>query len=143
MTIVCCAGLLHKDGQVLLGLRAKSRISFPNVWDLLGGRQEDGESLEQTLVRELQEEVGIIPTLTEYMEKLDIPSHPDILECHIFLVTEWDGTPSNLAPMEHDLIQWFSIEAACMLKLACQEYPDIFLKAVDRAIRTSAISIKT
>jgi mutator protein MutT len=78
MTIVCCAGLLIRDGYILLGKRCTNRISFPNVWDLPGGRQEQGESLDQILHRELQEELGIIPTVTEYMEKLDISSHQTI-----------------------------------------------------------------
>ncbi len=143
MTVICCAGLLCMDGQVLLGLRAKSRISFPNVWDLPGGRQEQGESLKQTLDRELQEELGIIPIKTEYLGKIEVPAQPDELECHIYLVKEWNGTPRNLAPLEHDIIQWFSIEEACTLKLACSEYPAFFRGAVEMSDRTSGIAIKT
>jgi 8-oxo-dGTP diphosphatase len=126
LTIVCCGTIIYYDGKILLGLRSWSRASFPGVWDLPGRRQEQRESIEQTLVREIQEELGITPLFQQYLWTLDISSLPDNLECHIFLVTEWDGVPSNLAPLEHDLIQWFVIEDACSLKLACPEYTDIF-----------------
>jgi 8-oxo-dGTP diphosphatase len=126
MTVICCGAILYKDGQILLGLRSRRRKSFPNVWDLPGGRQEQGESLEQTLVRELQEELGITRITMQYLCRLDIPSQSDDLECHIFLVNEWNGVPSNLAPSEHELIQWFTVEEACLLKLACVDYPAIF-----------------
>jgi 8-oxo-dGTP diphosphatase len=142
MTIVCCAGLLIREGHILLGKRSSNRISFPNVWDLPGGRQEQGESLNQTLHRELQEELGIVPTVTRYLDKLDILSQPDHLECHIFLVAEWEGIPSNLARNEHDFTQWFSVEEACSLKLACSEYPDIFRNAVELTNRESSTILK-
>jgi len=106
MTVICCGAILYKDGQILLGLRSSGRKSFPSVWDLPGGRREQVETLEQTIIRELQEELSITPITAQYICKLDISSEPDDLECHIFLVNEWNGTPSNLAPLEHELIQW-------------------------------------
>jgi 8-oxo-dGTP diphosphatase len=39
-------------------------IPFPNHWDFFGGHLEAGESPEQALVREVQEEVGV--KLTEW-----------------------------------------------------------------------------
>ena len=52
--------LFDKNGKLLIYLRDdKPGISFPNHWDLFGGIMEEGETPEQTLVRELKEEIGI------------------------------------------------------------------------------------
>jgi len=52
--------LFDKNGKLLIYLRDdKAGISFPNHWDLFGGIIEEGESPEQALVREVEEELGI------------------------------------------------------------------------------------
>jgi len=57
--------LFDKNNKLLIYLRDdKPDISFQNHWDLFGGIMEECETPEQTLVREVQEEIGI--TLTEF-----------------------------------------------------------------------------
>src|SRR5580692_6175255 len=53
---------IRPDGKVLLGLRAPAKKVWPRHWDTIGGRVEEGESLEEALSREVQEEVGVTPT---------------------------------------------------------------------------------
>ncbi|MGH7738635.1 MAG: NUDIX domain-containing protein [bacterium] len=50
------AGILVKDGQLLLVRHEKNNQSY---WLLPGGGVEYGESLEQALTREFEEEVGL------------------------------------------------------------------------------------
>lgn len=46
--------------QVLLFLRDnRPDIPYPNTWDIPGGHVEDGETPEQCIAREMQEEIGI------------------------------------------------------------------------------------
>ncbi|MFZ1518134.1 MAG: NUDIX domain-containing protein [Ignavibacteriaceae bacterium] len=52
--------LLNSNNEVLLLLRDdKVDIPFPNMWDIPGGKVEDGESPEQALRREMTEEMSI------------------------------------------------------------------------------------
>jgi 8-oxo-dGTP diphosphatase len=52
--------LENDNGDFLLALRDnKSWIPFPNHWDLIGGHVEEGETPEEALVREYNEELGL------------------------------------------------------------------------------------
>lgn len=52
--------LFDKNNKLLIYLRDnKDTIPFPNHWDLFGGYVESGETPEEALAREVQEELGI------------------------------------------------------------------------------------
>ena len=118
------AALIIQSQRVLLGLRSATRAFYPDVWDMFGGHVEPGEGHEQTLVRELQEELGITPTRWTYLETLtqSLPEPSNQLTVHLYLVTAWKGTPFNRQPEEHSVIHWFSLAEAEQLKLADPAY---------------------
>ena len=61
MIQIAQALLFDPDGKLLIYLRDdKPTIPFPNYWDLFGGHVEAGETPEQALCRELQEEIGVV-----------------------------------------------------------------------------------
>jgi len=128
------AALIVESPMILLGLRAPTRTFYPNVWDVFGGHIEPGEHQHQTLVRELQEELGITPTEWTFLETLvaSIPKDHGVeayeLYLHLYLVTAWSGTPVNQQLHEHASIQWFSLAQAVQLDLAHPTYPQIFTK---------------
>ena len=53
---------MNSDRTVLLGLRSPAKNVWPGYWDIIGGHVEDGESLDDALIREVQEEVGVVPS---------------------------------------------------------------------------------
>ena len=126
------AALIIRSQRILLGQRSASRAFYPGVWDVFGGHVEPGEGHEGTLVRELQEELGITATTWRVLESMTIPpsSTPDeasdVLIVHLFLVTDWDGTPENRQLEEHSAIRWFSLAEALQLPLADPSYPMLF-----------------
>ena len=134
MTHEVVVALIVRSGSILLGRRSAEREFYPDVWDLFGGHVEPGEEHEQTLVRELEEELGITPAKWSFLETLtvDLPSvdssPPDLLIVHIYLVTDWTGTPVNMQAEEHSTIGWFSAAEAVRLELADARYPELFGK---------------
>lgn len=129
--------LIIQSNLILLGQRSAKRTFFPNVWDLFGGHVEPGESHEQTLFRELAEEIGITPTAWTFLETLhesvNSPSEQSTatLTVHLYLVTAWTGTPSNRQPEEHSAIGWFTLAQARQLPLADPIYPTLFARYLD------------
>ena len=60
VTVTECASsvVLIKDRFIMLHRPKKSR-SYPDHWSLVAGKREEGETIEQTAVREIFEETGI------------------------------------------------------------------------------------
>jgi 8-oxo-dGTP diphosphatase len=130
------AAFIIRGDRILLGQRSPERAFWPDVWDVFGGHIEPAEQPEQTLVRELREELGITPTqwveleiITESVPEQDnMPAH-DLL-VHLYCVTAWIGTPVNQQAEEHSLIQWFSYAEAIRLDLAHPAYPRLFARCL-------------
>lgn len=57
-----CSALIFSNKKILLFLRDNSStIPYPNCWSLPGGQMEDGETPDETIQRELIEEVSYVP----------------------------------------------------------------------------------
>ena len=120
---VAVFGVLIRGESVLLGKRAATRAYYPGVWDFPGGHVEAGETTKETLVRELGEELGIVPVRFE-----PLPSNSLIIEglrLHGYLVKQWTGTPSNLQEDEHSGIAWIRISKVDKLELASPMIPEL------------------
>ena len=107
---VCAAGILFRNGKILLGKRSAGRDFYPDVWDLPGGHRKDSETPEETLVRELKDELGITPIEFKHIALLHEPKNSTYGEYdyRILLVTDWLGNATNLTPDEHSEIGWFA-----------------------------------
>ncbi|MGF1606856.1 MAG: 8-oxo-dGTP diphosphatase MutT [Rhodothalassiaceae bacterium] len=58
LLLVAAAALIAPDGRVLIAQRPEGK-AMAGLWEFPGGKIEAGELPEQTLVRELAEELGI------------------------------------------------------------------------------------
>jgi len=127
-------GLLCCQGRLLLGKRSAHRKAYPGVWDVPGGHVEIGETVEQALARELREEIGVTPIAWQELAVLHAPAMGDeprhTLRMTLFLLTQWQGEPSNLQPDEHDTLAWFTLEETSRLTLAHADYPILFREAL-------------
>ncbi|MGO1069006.1 NUDIX domain-containing protein [Lysobacter sp. CA199] len=103
--------VLVRDGRVLLGLRNAHKRLAPNCWDILGGHVEVGETLIQALLRELQEEAGVVATV---YRQLGEPLPWADASLTVYRVDDWQGEPTMLGD-EHVRLQWFEPAQALAL----------------------------
>ena len=123
------AALLVRDGRVLLCHRSAGRRWYPDVWDLPGGHVEAGETAVEALARELKEELGIL--VGDPCCELARVAETGV-DLRIWLVQQWDGDPTNLSPVEHDDLGWFSASEAEDLRLAHAGYVSLIRDALSR-----------
>lgn len=73
LLLVAACALVDADGRVLLSERPAGK-QLAGLWEFPGGKIEPGESPEDTLVRELAEELGIL-TKPACLAPLTFASH--------------------------------------------------------------------
>jgi len=105
-------GALVRERLVLLAYRSQNKPAYPAVWELPGGVVEPGESELDALTRELREELGVqIATgSASHLCRLTVGPAEEPALLSAWLVPDWEGTPANVAPEEHDGIRWFDID---------------------------------
>jgi len=97
LVLVAACALVDTDGRVLIAQRPAGK-AMAGLWEFPGGKVEAGERPEQTLIRELKEELGIVVN-EACLAPLTFASHayPDFhLLMPLYVCRRWDGTVTAL-----------------------------------------------
>src|SRR5207247_2783834 len=97
LVLVAACALVDADGRVLLAHRPAGP-AMAGLWEFPGGKVEAGERPEQTLIRELKEELVIVVN-EAFLAPLTLASHgyPDFhLLMPLYVCRRWDGTVTAL-----------------------------------------------
>jgi 8-oxo-dGTP diphosphatase len=104
LLLVAACALVDTDGRVLIAQRPPGK-SMAGLWEFPGGKVEDGEAPEATLIRELKEELGI-DTSASCLAPLTFASHAyeDFhLLMPLYVCRRWQGIPRAL---EGQALKW-------------------------------------
>ena len=104
----CTLLFLRRDDEILLAM--KKRGLGKGRYNGVGGKIEQGETVEKAAVRECEEEIEVTPTKFHQVARLDFlmdaDTEPWRIDGHVFVATEWQGEPTETEEMAP---QWFNI----------------------------------
>ncbi len=110
VTDVAVGVLIAPDGAFLLTSRPEGKV-YAGYWEFPGGKLEAGETVEQALRRELQEEIGItIGAAHPWREKLVDYPHA-LVRLHFCKVFDWSG---DLHMREGQQCGWEHLPVRCV-----------------------------
>ena len=90
------AAIIERRGRILI-CRRKPGQSHPLKWEFPGGKVEPGETPEQALARELEEELGILGAAgQEIMRYQHTYPGRDTIVLIFFRVRQFGGEPRNV-----------------------------------------------
>lgn len=103
--VMVAAGVLHRDGLVLIARRPEGGL-LGGLWEFPGGKQEGEESLTECLKRELLEELGV---KIEVGEELGVFKHAYThfrVTLHAFACRIVEGEPR---PLQSGELRWVAL----------------------------------
>ena len=112
--LVSAGGVVHRSGidgvQVVICGR-----SSPRIWQLPKGTPDAGETIEETALREAEEETGLRLEIHEFIDTVDywFVRSTDGVRCHKtvhFYLMSATGGDVSLHDHEFDAVQWLDVE---------------------------------
>ena len=104
LLLVAAVALIDADGRVLIAQRPQGK-QLAGLWEFPGGKVEAGERPEETLIRELHEELGIA-VQEACLAPLTFASHPYEsfhLLMPLYACRRWEGF---VQPREGQALKW-------------------------------------
>jgi 8-oxo-dGTP diphosphatase len=122
--ILVVAAVIRRDGRILIAQRPLDK-HMGGLWEFPGGKVEAGEPVERALVRELEEELGIVATAFAPLIRIS-HDYPDKSVClDVWDVTAFAGEPHG---REGQAVRWVTSD----------ELPGFDYPAANRPIVTAA-----
>ncbi len=98
--------IMGDDGRILIAQRPNEGL-LGGLWEFAGGKREDGETMPQTLIRELQEELGITVEVGELFIKVKHAFTHFKITLHAYTCKLITGTPQLLGVQN---VAWVTLD---------------------------------
>ncbi|PIC68175.1 8-oxo-dGTP diphosphatase MutT [Sporosarcina sp. P21c] len=111
----------NEKGEVLAALRSPV-MTLPNYWEFPGGKIETGETHQEALRREIQEELGCTINVGEAVEDTTYEYEKVIVRLETFMSKIVEGKP---VATEHAELCWIAKDQLHTLEWAPADIPAI------------------
>jgi 8-oxo-dGTP diphosphatase len=117
------AGLIFRNGKLLITQR-HAGAHLGGLWEFPGGKREPDETLEQCLVRELIEELGVEVSVGELVEEIAHDYAEKSVRLKFFVCRLVRGEPQ---PLDCAAVKWVTRD-----ELAAHEFPAADAKLLEK-----------
>ncbi len=104
--VECVVFIIIREGHILVEHRRLSAKVAPGLTTLPGGHIQTGESQQAATMRELREELAIVPESVEYICSL-IYRGEELQKLHFYWIPDWQG---DMQCHEAESIEWLPLE---------------------------------
>ena len=114
IVLVVAVALFDTDGRVLIAKRPEGK-AMAGLWEFPGGKVETGETPEQALIRELQEELAV-ETVESCLAPFSFASYAYedfYLLMPLYVCRKWEG---RVTPVEGQILKW-------VMPMQLKDYP--------------------
>ena len=115
------AAVIIQDNKILCVQRNENKYDYiSKKWEFPGGKVEENEQLEETIKREIQEELNLIIGVKSFLIQVN-NQYPDFkLKMDTFICEIING---NLKLNEHIDYKWLNVEELSFLDWAAADLP--------------------
>ncbi len=106
MINVVAAIIKNKEGKILIARKKKGK-SLEGYWEFPGGKIEAGETQEESLVREIKEEMHVEIKVIKYFDE-NIHNYEKKTVRLIAFIAEIER--GNITLVDHDMFKWVELE---------------------------------
>lgn len=102
--IEVCAAIIINNNKILLTQRGYGE--YKDKWEFLGGKIEENETKEETIIREIKEELDASIKVEKFLTKVEYDYTSFYLKMNVFIASL---TSSHLLFKEHESYKWIDI----------------------------------
>lgn len=118
--------IIEKDNKYFIAQRSK-KDTYENLWEFPGGKQEEGETIQECLARELREELEIDAIVGKYICNNFFEYNGRKFEILAFKIKSFTGTINLQA---HKNMKWVSVEELDQYKFPSTNL--VFIEAIKK-----------
>ena len=102
--IEVCAAIIINDNKILLTQRGYGE--YKDKWEFPGGKIEENETKEETIIREIKEELDATIKVQKFLTKVEYDYTSFYLKMNVFIASL---TSSHLLFKEHESYKWIDV----------------------------------
>ncbi|WAA08969.1 (deoxy)nucleoside triphosphate pyrophosphohydrolase [Fervidibacillus albus] len=122
------AVIMNEKEEVLCALRSPE-MTLPNLWEFPGGKIEKSETPEESLIREIKEELGCTIQVKEKVKEVHHEYPSIIVNLLTYKAKIIDGKPKA---KEHAELKWVPIQELYTLDWAPADVPTVNILLADK-----------